>query len=190
LKCQTHHIQTVVPNIKQTLKRTQSQVIGEIGESAVLYIASKNKDWIARKVDKDFGVDIEMELVDNEKVTGQYVKVQVKGTVDYQIIDNQIKLMVKTNFLRYCSECRVPILLVLVDTNNDLGYFIWVQEYLRINKTDINKHKSTNIFIPSTNDFKSGLKNTIKNIAAGLNHTQLQLDNDLTRFPFFDKGLL
>ncbi|WP_340833044.1 DUF4365 domain-containing protein [Polaribacter sejongensis] len=158
------------------MKRTKSQETGDIGESTTLFIASKNRDWIARKVDKDFGVDIEMELVDDEKVTGQYVKVQVKGTTKYQIVDNQIKFRIKTNFLRYCNECRVPIILVLIDVNKDIGYFIWVQEYLRIHKTNIVKHKSTDIFIPSSNDFENGLKNKIKNIASGLNHTQLQLD--------------
>jgi len=158
------------------LKRTKSQEIGEIGESTTLFIASKNRDWIARKVDKDFGVDIEMELVDHKKVTGQYVKVQVKGITKYQIIDRQIKFRVKTNFLRYCNECRVPIILVLIDINKNIGFFIWVQEYLRIRKTDIITYKSANVLVPSTNDFANGLKNSIKNIAAGLNHTQLQLD--------------
>lgn len=158
------------------MKRTSSQVKGDIGETTALYIAAKNRDWIARKVDKDFGVDIELELVDNQNVTGQYVKVQVKSLTNYEIIDFQIQLRVKNNFLKYCLECRVPILLVIIDSESNIGFFIWVQEYLRIHKLDISKYKSSILLIPSSNDFEDGLKTKIKNIAAGLNHTQLQLD--------------
>ncbi len=158
------------------MKRTTAQEIGELAESTALHLATKNRDWIARKVDKDFGVDIEMELVDDKKVTGQYVKIQVKGITKYQIIDYQIKFRIKNNFLSYCEECRVPIILVLIDINKEIGYFIWVQEYLRMYKTDTHKYKTSNILVPSTNDFENGLKNTIKNIASGCNHTQLQLD--------------
>ena len=158
------------------MKRTKAQKKGDQGETTALFIASKSSDWIVRKVDKDFGVDLEMELVANEYVTGQYVKTQVKGTEQVFILDNLIKFRVKTSFLKYCDECRVPIILLLIDLNHDIGYYIWVQEYLRMHQPDIEKTKSIDVFIPATSDFASGLKNKLKSIAAGLNHTQLQLD--------------
>jgi len=166
-----------MPNINATnVKRTASQVTGDIGEITALHIAAKNGDWIVRKVDKDFGVDIELELVDNENVTGQYVKVQVKSLTSYEIIDYQIQFRIKNSFLNYCLECRIPILLVVIDIKNEIGFFIWMQEYLRLNELDLSTHKTNILLIPSTNDFANGLKHKIKNIAAGLNHTQLQLD--------------
>lgn len=158
------------------MKRTTSQVTGDQGEATALFIAAKNKDWIARKMDKDFGVDLEMELVANGIVTGQYVKLQIKGTRNYKVIDNKIKFRIGNDFLKYCDECRVPIILVLVDVANDRGFYLWVQEYIRIYQVNYNMNKTQDVYFSASNDFAFGLINEIKLIASGLSFTQLQLD--------------
>lgn len=158
------------------MKRVTAQEIGDIGESIALSLAAKNRNWIARKQDKDFGIDIEMELVDRQVVTGQFVKIQVKGMDQYEIIDGKIKCRLKNDFLKYCNECRIPVILVLIDIHRDIGYFIWVQEYLHMYELNLTKTKTNYVFVPSTNDFVEGLNQKIKNIALRLNYTQLQLD--------------
>lgn len=157
-------------------RRNRAQQIGDLGESCAQHIATKSKIWIARKVDKDFGVDMEMELLDDGKVTGQYVKVQIKGTEKYRIVDNEIKLRVKSKFLKYCEECRVPIILVLININSEIGHYIWVQEYLRTHKPIFSDKTSCVVRVAATNDFAGGLKGKIRDIASGRNYTQLQLD--------------
>lgn len=158
------------------MKIAKAQKIGDIGEATVIYLVSKNKDWIVRKQDKDFGIDLEMELVDKNVVSGQFVKVQVKASNQLKISKNSIKLPISNNFLKYCDECRVPVILALIDINQNKGFFIWVQEYLRTHQVVLNQSKTISINIPVENDFEIGLNHKIKNIALRLNETQLQLD--------------
>jgi len=158
------------------MKRTKSQRIGELGENLVYSITEKQGDWIPRKLGKDYGIDLEIELVENEIVTGRILKVQVKAISKYEIIDARIKFSIKKDFLKYCSECRVPIILVLIDTKREIGFYLWVQEYLKRQNFDLNKGKYKTIQIDSVNDYEDGLNNHLKKIAKGLNLTQIQLD--------------
>lgn len=158
------------------MKIAKAQKIGDIGEAIAISIISKNKNWIVRKQDKDFGIDLEMELVDKNVVSGQFVKVQVKASSQFKISRDIIKFSISNNFLKYCDECRVPVILALIDINQNKGFFIWVQEYLRINQVVLNQSKTISINVPIENDLEIGLNHKIKNIALRLNETQLQLD--------------
>lgn len=158
------------------MKIAKAQKIGDIGEATAIYLVSKNKDWIVRKQDKDFGIDLEMELVDKNVVSGQFVKVQIKASNQFKISNNIIKYPISNNFLKYCDECRIPVILALIDISSNKGYFIWVQEYLRTHQVVLNQSKTISINVPLQNDLETGLNCKIKNIALRLNETQLQLD--------------
>lgn len=162
--------------IKLDMKINKAQKKGHLGEDSIKFLVSKNGGWIARQQDKDFGIDIEMELVDENVVSGQFIKVQVKAVEKVKIVNNIIKHRIKNNFLKYCNECRVPVILVIFDVNSSRGFFIWVQEYLRTNQVSLNHSITSTINIPQENDFENELNFTIKNIALRLNETQLQLD--------------
>lgn len=68
-------------------KRSISQRIGEKAELICETLFVNAPNWVPRKQDKDFGVDLEVELTTQqeriEKLTGKLIKIQVKGSVKH-----------------------------------------------------------------------------------------------------------
>jgi hypothetical protein len=58
-------------------QRSRGQKIGDIGEAYVRAWVEEAGGWIARAQEKDFGVDLELEL-DERGVRGELIKVQVR----------------------------------------------------------------------------------------------------------------
>lgn len=102
-------------------------------------------DWIVRRLPKDYGVDLEIELVDAGVVTGNRIWVQMKSSksvrhsvVTYDATDfspsvgNQlgrvtaqyIPFRLSTPFLKYSLQCPFPLLLFVADLDNREVYFL------------------------------------------------------------------
>ena len=50
--------------------------------------SSLPKSWLHRRQDKDYGIDREVEIFENEESTGIIFKVQIKGTESPKFIKN------------------------------------------------------------------------------------------------------
>lgn len=167
-------------------KETESQKIGTLGETIVAMQVKQSGIWIARHLTEDYGVDLELEHSGTE-VNGCFVKIQIKTKRRVKFSNGQIKLSIKRSFIKYCIECRVPILLVNVCADTSKSWYIWMQKWIiendvsNILETD-SSLKSLTVSIPLDSQLVDGLRNDIISIADWMNNTQLMISlQDLAR---------
>ncbi len=68
---------TLEANNRPLPKRPYAHVLGEMGERFV--IAHLPSEWITRQISYDYGLDLNVEKVENGRVTGKNFSVQVKA---------------------------------------------------------------------------------------------------------------
>jgi hypothetical protein len=104
--------------------RTKSQSIGSLAQREAAAIFERLGCWMVRnQAEEDVGVDLEVELA-SPNPTGHFLKCQVKG-FEGDAAPKPVPL--KNDFLRYAYECRIPIVLVLIETTSRQAWFTWVQ---------------------------------------------------------------
>ncbi|XLS27948.1 DUF4365 domain-containing protein [Flavobacteriaceae bacterium M23B6Z8] len=155
-------------------KRNKSQFIGTKGESFVQHLIDSSEIWISRKMPNDFGIDFEIEFCD-PIASGEFIKLQVKSSENFKYKSNIVKGRVPYKLLKYAYECKLPVVLVLVDTKTMKSYFCWLQEWIETyfpNREILNqKFKSTVIEIPTNQTLQEGLQNSLIEIAKGKSKT-------------------
>ena len=156
-------------------KRSISQKVGEKAELICESLFMDAANWIPRRPERDYGVDLEVELTTesqgSEILTGKILKIQVKGSIKPREYDNAIWIRVSKEYLRYASEFRVPVLLVTVNVNTRDTYFVWLQEYLLQNPIENDGTKSKLIKVAKQNRLKDNLEYLVPKIAVGDNDT-------------------
>lgn len=126
--------------------RYQNQVAEDA--SIRLFLKIIPEAWIWRMMIPDYGIDMELELVEPEStvdiegniklfnpeqltVTGLILWVQMKSTYDLKMRDDHILFDLETPLLRYVAGCQIPTLLVVVDLKNKAIYWKHLQNYIR-----------------------------------------------------------
>jgi hypothetical protein len=160
-------------------KQTRSQKIGSRGHNFVSELISDSDFWIARNMNEDFGIDLEMELSVGE-VSGRFIKVQVKSHQSVKQEGDFVEERLDKDFLRYVYECRVPIILVVVSTGEKIAWYVWLQKWLIDTKNFVNIYDKTStqslaISINVNNTLKVGLNKDLISIATWENATQLYI---------------
>ncbi len=99
-------------------------------------------EWIIRKIPIDYGVDCEIEIVDNEVLSGNRIWIQLKGThnpLQQRTITKKwtqedvitISFPISNKLLEYSLSCPFPLLLFVADLSSDCIYWIPLQEEIR-----------------------------------------------------------
>jgi hypothetical protein len=89
-------------------------------------------EWIVEGFENDYGLDLQVEIVKNEQVTGAHFYIQLKST-DHLVVrkDGYIAHPCKTSTLRYFLERPELVIYVVYDAQQQEAYWIWIQDYLR-----------------------------------------------------------
>lgn len=167
-------------------KRSENQIIGESGIDILRSLLPK--EWVIRKYEFDYGIDLEVELFEkiNEKTyitKGEHVLFQVKTTNNFIIKKKKVydsnskkKNSFKCDVVKYPLDTdlistvermgsAVPVLLCLIDNVGREGYFVCLNDYIdKILIPEIpnyKKQKTVTINIPIENKISSG-KRTIE----------------------------
>ncbi|MCB2153509.1 DUF4365 domain-containing protein [bacterium] len=85
--------------------------------------------WILRILQPDYGIDCEIEIVEDTSVTGALIKAQIKGTAGKSARERQV-VHVKSASVRYWLLSPVPVILVEVDEAKQVVRWLDVREYL------------------------------------------------------------
>jgi len=103
--------------------------------------------WKYRKMEWDNDIDGEIEIFDKSRqTTAKFIKVQLKTIdnpdsiaerEDFLIFDADIK------FLNFCDVCDIPVILIVFNIKNEIGYYLFVQQYI-YEKLDIDNPKWRN----------------------------------------------
>jgi tetratricopeptide (TPR) repeat protein len=85
--------------------------------------------WIARPISGDYGVDLEVEIFENDSATGNIFKVQLKGTDKNSTKAGNHSVTVATESLSYWRRMDTPVLIVLYSSREGEIYARWAQSY-------------------------------------------------------------
>ncbi|MBB4953166.1 hypothetical protein H4S14_001211 [Agrobacterium vitis] len=153
-------------------KRSISQRIGDQAEHIAQGAFLNAKNWICRTQTHDFGIDLEAELIETvngaEELSGAIINLQVKGALKPIFNNRGYYVRLKTEYLRYANQFKIPVLLLLVNIKNKDIYFLWLQEYL-IEREDIMfGANSVLVRIPEENILERCFQRGLLEIALGV----------------------
>lgn len=117
-------------------------------------ITQLNEDWIIRNLEeRDYGIDMQLELFDGDNPTGCMTLIQVKGT-EKSLSAEPATLGVKN--LHYAELFNIPFFLFRTSLADNLTEYIWLQKYIAtdlevLNPTWRTNEKSVVIHVPSEN---------------------------------------
>lgn len=101
------------------------------------------KEWIFREKNKDYGIDGEVEIFDNEgNATGKIFYVQLKSTLNKLNLKGTITYNLKNSTANYYSEIQLPVLFVLYSETEKQFYVTWVNDFINTTNFDSAKEKS------------------------------------------------
>lgn len=158
-------------------KQNLSQQNGTLGQTIAKYQIQHFGQWVVRgQPEEDFGIDLEMEL-NSPEVLGHFIKVQIKANQTIYTVNGLVKQSLSKSFLRYVYECRVPIILIVVDLQTERCWAMWLQQYLILGKltSTIYENKSSKtltICIPESQTLTHMLQHELPAIANWENRTQ------------------
>jgi len=157
--------------------RTDAQKKGSLGEKLVLFKIEKHRDWLSRSLDEDFGIDCEAELTEYG-VRGEILKIQVKSSQSVARRDGCIKVEVERKYVDYARTCRIPMLLVRVDLEEEEAWTLWLQDWIlrkRSQGTDFTTAGPWTTWVPRSETLDAGLNGILKDIAQWRHRSQLVL---------------
>ncbi|MGY4501699.1 hypothetical protein ACVWYH_005656 [Bradyrhizobium sp. GM24.11] len=111
-------------------RRTPSQRIGSLGHRVAAARFERLGSWIVRNLEEDVGIDMEAELSDPDP-TADFLKCQIKS-LEGAAAKRPVRL--KNKFLKYACECRIPVVLVLVESVTGQSWFCWLQGCIEVNR--------------------------------------------------------
>jgi len=173
--------------------RSKSQQIGSQGQRLVEYIIESSKEWIARNQDEDYALDLEAEL-SAEEVSGEIIKIQVKSSEAVKKRSGMRIGQLPKSLVNYSTICRIPIVLVIVDTTEENAWYLWIQKWLLLQRRDgvllQSLPESITIEIPEDNTLQNGLKSELKDVAKFSTNEQLILSlNDTIKTASFVRSI-
>ena len=136
-------------------KRTRAHVLEEESRQFVEQILPSK--WVVESGQKDYGIDLVVEIVRGEYVTGAHFLMQLKATDELAVRKNEcIAKACKTSTLRYFLQRPELIVYIIYDAQSRVGYWIWIQDYIR-NQLQLDPawktQKTATIRIPLENEF-------------------------------------
>jgi hypothetical protein len=153
-------------------KRSISQRTGDQAEHLAQGAFLNAPNWICRTQSHDFGIDLEAELIEitdgAQELSGALVKLQVKGTLKPIHKNRGYYVRLRTEYLKYANQFRVPVLLLLVNVRSNEIHYLWLQEYLIGREDILYGAKSVLVKVPEENRLDLSFQHHLPKIALGV----------------------
>lgn len=126
-----------------------------IDTDAVRVVRSKlTADWVERSMeDRDYGIDMMLEVFDGDKPTGILVLLQIKG--HEAGFGPEIVMPVPVKTLLYARMFQAPFFLLNVSVKDNAVYFVWLQKYINTRLASENnewdRQGHVNVYFPKDN---------------------------------------
>lgn len=160
-------------------ERTPEQKIGDQGEQWLLSEITSHlaPSWIARRIEKDFGIDIESELSENT-VKGEILKLQCKTSEIVPRHNGRIQFDVERTYVDYALSCRYPVIFIRVELSSKQAWYLWLQDWIltdaRVSDPALDQQSYT-VWVDESQTLSSGLTKSLAEIARWRGPTQLVL---------------
>lgn len=133
-----------------TLRRPKSHVLEY--ESELALRNQLPKEWILRKKDPDYGIDLEVEIVEKERVTNKVLWLQIKAKECIKPEAKSVSYQMKTKHLKYYESCSIPVIILFYIKSQNLFYYLFIQRFISetisVNNPDWRKKKTVSIKFP------------------------------------------
>ena len=136
-------------------RRTQTHITDTL---AIREIISKlPRNWLVRGLEeRDYGIDLSIELYDGEYPTGCFSLIQVKGTEkSFNNADSISLSNFPTKTLQYAKLFPEAFFIFYTSVADKVTYFTWAQEYidlrLKIDKPCWEEQDTNTIYFPKNN---------------------------------------
>lgn len=129
-------------------------------EGRLLFQELLPKDWVPRLEDgiDDYGIDVTVEILDGERLTGLRCLAQLRSTEhpDLKVRSNSVGIQVGVDEIEYWESKQLATFLVVIDLANRQLYWIemhqWIRKYTEEHGDDWRKQGSVVVSIPRTNN--------------------------------------
>lgn len=130
---------------ERTIQRTH-----EIEDQAINYLNSKlPPSWLKRKQDPDIFLDYSIEIVEKGEPTGKIFFIQLKGTDSSFRKKRRISFPLKSKHLKYyLDKMRLPVFLVYINVKEKIGYWQFVQKWVKENRLEDSWRNQNTISVP------------------------------------------
>ena len=98
---------------------------------SMLALESRRPEWVWQELDPDYGLDLEVTIVEDERVTEKILWLQMKATDTSPSPGKHPAKPIKTKHLRHYQTCRTPVLIVYWIKPDDAFYYVFAQHYIR-----------------------------------------------------------
>jgi hypothetical protein len=129
----------------------------------VLFRLSLPCSWIVRELRPDYGLDYEVEIVTDEKLTGITFCVQLKGTTSPKYVNESLILGFEVDKLIYYFErVHKPVFILVADLKSNKCFWLFTQRYVQqiLRKQNPRWHtqKSVSLHIPTSNQLPASIQ--------------------------------
>lgn len=143
-------------------KRPREHVLEEESEQFARRVLPS--EWIVERKEHDYGVDLQVEIVRNESVTGARFSIQLKSTDNLKVRKKSyIAHPCSTSALFYYLQLPEPVVYLIYDAKGDQGYWVWIQEFTRQLDSKWKSKDKIDVRLPKENVFDGW---AVKQIAA------------------------
>lgn len=154
--------------IESYMKRTREHVLEEESKRALKNLLPP--EWIVRDIVPDYGLDMEVTIVEGEDVSNKILNLQIKATENLKLQQEIIPLRMETKHLKYYENHPLPILILYYIKSMDVFYYLFAQRYIKENLSmdspDWRKQKTTTIKF-SRNSTLGDIENIISIVIDG-----------------------
>jgi KaiC/GvpD/RAD55 family RecA-like ATPase len=107
-------------------KRAKQHQLEDLSRSK--YSLAIPKNWVFRHKDKDYGIDAEVEIFDqNDRTTGLVYWIQLKAT-ENNTESRARKVDLSLDSMRYYKSLDIPVMIVRYSAIIDRFYYKWAHE--------------------------------------------------------------
>jgi tetratricopeptide (TPR) repeat protein len=111
-----------------TMKRTREHVLEEESKRALKKLLPP--EWIVRDIVPDYGLDMEVTIVEGENITNKVLMLQIKATENVDKKQETVPLQIETKHLTYYESYPLPVIILYYVKPDDVFYSIFAQRYI------------------------------------------------------------
>jgi tetratricopeptide (TPR) repeat protein len=111
------------------MKRPATHVLET--ESRTAFRSFIPPSWIVRDMAPDYGLDMEVEIVEGENLTNKVFWLQIKATDTSNNSIEKISFPLETKYLEYYESCRLPVIVLLWVKSQSRFYHVFAQKFIQ-----------------------------------------------------------
>lgn len=162
--------------------RSRAQRIGDKGQ-ALVERWFEHPRWLARQQNRDFGIDLEVELAEplegeKQRMTGKLLKLQIKTKERVEVGRAHVAFPVERELIHYSDAFRLPVILAVACLETGTVWWLWLQEWAMLHEERLRRNPTSDTVtahIPMEQTLANDLAGKLPVIALGSTRSAMVL---------------